>query len=232
MLLAIDTCGETGGVALGHVSLTQQDQVVGVRELPGRSCSELLLSTVTELVSEAGITPSQLSGVVVVNGPGSFTGIRIGVSAAKGLAEGLAIPVVALSRLELLARKSGNSNVAAALDAGRGEFYAGFYRDGLRDEEALLSLEEFSQAVTDAQFQPVACEEKVATAFADLVPELVAAPSASEALILGAKRFREGLFADVETLDANYLRRSENEMLSRIAAHAARKLADAAPVHP
>ncbi len=80
----------------------------------------------------------ELRGVVVVHGPGSFTGIRIGVSAAKGLAEGLGIPVIALSRLELLARQSPEGSAVAVLDAGRGEFYAGFYREGICETEALI----------------------------------------------------------------------------------------------
>ncbi len=101
MLLAIDSCGAVGGVALGDLSGDR----TWSREIVGRSYSENLLSTLDEILKEARVGLNDLQAVVVVRGPGSFTGIRIGVSAAKGLAEGLAIPVIGLSRLELLARE-------------------------------------------------------------------------------------------------------------------------------
>ena len=162
MLLAIDSCGAMGGVALGELVAerkVQEDEPfprvlqasgysrVWYREMMGRSFSESLLSTVDELVTEAGIGITQIQCVVVVSGPGSFTGIRIGVSAAKGLAEGLAIPVIAASRLELLARQSRDGSAVAVLDAGRGELFAGFYREGACETEALLTRDALSQAV-------------------------------------------------------------------------------------
>src|SRR5271170_7782185 len=128
MLLAIDTCGVLGAVAVGSpIEAEEPHPHSWLRELAGKTYSELLHSTVADLLREAGARIEQLSGVVVVNGPGSFTGIRIGLSAAKGLAEALAIPIIAVSRLELLARKAPGS-AAAVLDAGRGEFFVGFYR--------------------------------------------------------------------------------------------------------
>src|SRR5271156_6487227 len=134
MLLAIDTCGALGGVAsgdpiqiekprsqerdLGHPHPSRPNLLrphLFFRELVGKTYSELLLSTIAEMLHEASVRVEQLTGVVVVHGPGSFTGIRIGLSAAKGLAEALAIPIIAVSRLELLARKAPGS-AAAVLD--------------------------------------------------------------------------------------------------------------------
>jgi tRNA threonylcarbamoyladenosine biosynthesis protein TsaB len=222
MLLAIDSCGSTGGVALGGIS------VVGAvnpwsRELAGRTYSEQLLTTVAEMLSEAHVQLCNLSGVVVVRGPGSFTGIRIGVSAAKGLAEGLAIPVIALSRLELLARQCPGGSAVAVLDAGRGEFFAGFYREGVCETEALLTRDALSQGVAGSGLPILVCEQGVFAALEGLQPNLVSAPTAIEALAVGKERFLAGCFDDVVTLEANYLRRSENEMLARIANHAATK---------
>jgi tRNA threonylcarbamoyladenosine biosynthesis protein TsaB len=228
MLLAIDTCGALGGVALGELAAGHRSQdrddssdvgQVGersrlwFREMAGRSYSENLLATVDEVLREAEAGLGDLQGVVVVHGPGSFTGIRIGVSAAKGLAEGL----------ELLARRSVGASALAVLDAGRGEFFAGFYRDGICETEALLTRDALSQAVAGCGLPVVTCEQGVFSALGDLSPTNVAAPTAVDALAAGRERFRAGPFDNVATVEANYLRRSESEMLARVAGHAARK---------
>src|SRR5271154_5715591 len=168
MLLAIDTCGAVGGVALrGETQISFptpaiKDRSPGTpvanlghphlwsKELAGKTYSELLLSTIAEMLREAGVRVEQLSGVIVVHGPGSFTGIRIGLSAAKGLAEALAIPIIAVSRLELLARKAPDRSAAAVLDAGRGEFFVGFYRSGAYEAELLLTRESLPKAIADS----------------------------------------------------------------------------------
>jgi tRNA threonylcarbamoyladenosine biosynthesis protein TsaB len=232
MLLAIDTCGAVGGVALrglsgggisGGESSKGASSGVWSRELAGRTYSEQLLTTVAELLEEAKAALSDLSGVVVIHGPGSFTGIRIGVSAAKGLAEGLAIPVIALSRLELLARQSGQGDSVAVLDAGRGEFYVGFYREDRCETEVLLTCEALSQAVAGSEGRVLVCEQGVFESIHGLNPMLVAAPTAADALAVAAFRFGAGQFDDVSLLEANYLRRSENEMLARVAKHSAQR---------
>ncbi len=87
-------------------------------------------------------TLRDIEAIVVVNGPGSFTGIRVGLSTAKGLAEGAGIPLIAVSRLALLAGASGLPHVLAAVDAGRGEYYVGEYQNGQNLGEVLLSGEE------------------------------------------------------------------------------------------
>lgn len=217
VLLALDTCGSVGGVALAADGRTLY------RELTGRTFSELLLSTVSELLAEAGLTAAELDGVVVVRGPGSFTGIRIGVSAAKGLAEALGIPLIAISRLELLARKAPGGSAFAVLDAGRGEFYGGLYREGICAAELLLTRPELALAA--AGLPLVLCEEGQFAALPDLNPELAGAPTALDAMVAGLERFRQGAFDDAATLDANYLRRSESEMLARVAEHAALRAA-------
>ena len=232
MLLAIDTCGAVGGVALDKscadpVSNRKGDQAQGGRVVAGTGREDLLrtaASAISEVLRDAGVALEDLSGVVVVHGPGSFTGIRVGVSAAKGLAEGLGIPVIALSRLELLARKNPEGSAVAILDAGRGEFYAGFYRERICETEALLTRGALSQALAGCGLPVLVCEPQVFSALEDIRPVLVAAPTAVDALRVGGERFQAGLFDDVSSLDANYLRRSESEMLARIAEHAAQRI--------
>ncbi len=104
-LLSIDTCGPVGSVALGRLA-GRDLEVLGQTELEGRSYSTTLVAAVGELLARSGVALKDLGGIVVVNGPGSFTGVRVGLAAVKGLAEAAQIPVVAVSRLEVLSRKA------------------------------------------------------------------------------------------------------------------------------
>ena len=218
---------------LGHPELSKSettDEKLGLfyRELTGRTFSEQLLASVSDLLGEAGVGLGELAGIVVVAGPGSFTGIRIGISAAKGLAEGLGLPVIAVSRLELLARKAASGDAVAVLDAGRGEFFVGVYRPGTYALEVLATRDGLRDLVADsgsARLPLLVCEERVFSALTDLGAELVAAPTAVDGWMVGAERLRASQFNDVALLDANYLRRSETEMLARIAEHVALKAA-------
>src|SRR5271154_5240959 len=124
-LLLIHTAGGEGSVALGDTALTQA--IVATEVLAGRTSSERLVPAVRRLMETSGFRLSELAAVVVVYGPGSFTGVRVGVSAAKGLSEAGGVPLVAVSRLALLAAgvDGAGEAVHAVLDAGRGEFYYG-----------------------------------------------------------------------------------------------------------
>jgi tRNA threonylcarbamoyladenosine biosynthesis protein TsaB len=78
-------------------------EILGQIELEGRSYSSTLVAAVAELLAQNAVELRNVSAIVAVNGPGSFTGVRVGLSAVKGLAEPAQIPVVAVSRLEVLA---------------------------------------------------------------------------------------------------------------------------------
>ena len=211
MLLAIDTCGTTGTVALGAWD-GEMLTVVAQAEVAAKTFSAQLVPRIRELLAGHSATANDLQAIVVVNGPGSFTGVRIGVSSAKGLAEALQIPVIALSRLALLARKAGTR--AAALDAGRSEFYFGHYADRGNEEaqevEALMSAEEMRQFADE----PIAiCEAGVARDWP--ATRLVPPPDAADALAAAIARLRANDYDDVETLDGNYVRRSDAELFAR-----------------
>jgi tRNA threonylcarbamoyladenosine biosynthesis protein TsaB len=120
LLLGIDTCGPTGSVALGRFS-GQSVEILGQIELEGRSFSSTLVAAVGELLAQGGVSLRAVGAMVAVNGPGSFTGVRVGLAAVKGLAESARTPVVAVSRLEVLAAKAGVAS--AALDAHRHEVF-------------------------------------------------------------------------------------------------------------
>src|SRR5947209_20476315 len=103
ILLAIDTCGPAGSVALGRM-VSGAIETIAQKELAGRTYSATLVAAVGELLKGQGMGLCEIGCIVVVNGPGSFTGVRVGLSAAKGLAEGTGIPLVAVSGLAVLAR--------------------------------------------------------------------------------------------------------------------------------
>src|ERR1700761_8917698 len=115
--LMIHTAGAEGSVALGDADRAQT--IVATEVLSGRTSSELLVPTVRRLMQASGWNLSELAAVVVVHGPGSFTGVRVGVSAAKGLSEAGGVPLIAVSRLALLAGSvgEGGEKVHAVLDA-------------------------------------------------------------------------------------------------------------------
>jgi tRNA threonylcarbamoyladenosine biosynthesis protein TsaB len=220
MLLAINTSGSTASVALGVVDL-RGVKVVATAELAGRTYSARLIPAIAALLESRQATPRDIEAIVVVSGPGSFTGIRVGLSTAKGLAEGAGIPLIAVSRLALLANASGLPHVLAAVDAGRGEYYVGEYRNGDNLGEVLLSGEETIAMARQAGAGVLVCDDSrsedastsACSALAVCGPVYVQPPDAAEALRFALARFRAGKFDDPETLDANYLRRSDAEVL-------------------
>jgi tRNA threonylcarbamoyladenosine biosynthesis protein TsaB len=207
--LLIDSCGSEGSVALADTSL--DERIVATEGLPGRTASERLVPAVRRVMEACGWRLDELTAVVVVHGPGSFTGVRVGLSAAKGLSEAAAMPLIAVSRLALLA--VGGGVVCAVLDAGRGEFYYGEYADGRCLREALLTGEEVVAAAAGKTV--VVCEGKVAEALAGIAPRLVAEPVATDALQFAVTRAEAGDFDDVALLDANYLRRTDAEIFAK-----------------
>ncbi len=212
LLLAIDTCGPSGSVALGRIP-GRDLEILGQTELAGRTYSATLISAIAELLHAAGFELSNLDGIVVVNGPGSFTGARVGVSAAKGLAQGAGIPVVAISRLEILSRKSGVPS--AALDAHRGEVFLRLERTGAPPVELLAGPEELA-TIHPTPARVAVCDESAAALLARVWPQtqLVATPPplASDALRPGEARLIAGAAVDLALLDGHYLRRSDAEI--------------------
>ncbi|HEY8011771.1 MAG TPA: tRNA (adenosine(37)-N6)-threonylcarbamoyltransferase complex dimerization subunit type 1 TsaB [Rudaea sp.] len=134
-LLAIDTATEACSAAL-----LVGDALIERRELAPRRHAELILPMIESLLAEAGISRRQLDGIAVGRGPGAFTGVRLAISIAQGLALGLDLPVVPVSSLAALAldapveAEQGDSAILAVIDARMGEIYAGTFRrsvDGL-----------------------------------------------------------------------------------------------------
>ncbi|MGM4979728.1 MULTISPECIES: tRNA (adenosine(37)-N6)-threonylcarbamoyltransferase complex dimerization subunit type 1 TsaB [Rhizobium] len=125
IVLALDTAGVDCAAAVYD---SGSDSVMGeVTETIGRGHAEHLMHVVDEALAKAGTALSDVERVVVTVGPGSFTGIRIGVAAARGFALSLDIPAVGVTTLEVMAAAAGKQNpgkpVLAAIDAKREEIY-------------------------------------------------------------------------------------------------------------
>jgi tRNA threonylcarbamoyladenosine biosynthesis protein TsaB len=212
LFLAVDTCGPSGSVALGRLA-GRDLEVLGETELEGRSYSATLVAAVADLLTAAGATIGDLGGIVAVNGPGSFTGVRVGLSAVKGLAEADRIPVVAVSRLKVLSRKAGVPS--AALDAHRSEIYLRIERTGSDAEELLAGPEELA-SILPAPIRIAVCDREAAALLASAWPQTqqvrLAAPRASDAMRMGEALLVAGVAQDLALLDGHYLRRSDAEI--------------------
>jgi tRNA threonylcarbamoyladenosine biosynthesis protein TsaB len=223
LLLGIDTCGPSGSVALGRLD-GRGVEILGETELEGRNYSATLVTAVAGLLEQAGVTLAAVRGIVVVNGPGSFTGVRVGLSTAKGLAEGAGIPVVAVSRLEVLAGKAGAAS--AALDAHRGEVYLRVERMGQEPEELLAGERELA-GIALVPMRVAVCDEGAASLLAAAWPETelvnCTAPLASDALRWCAARPMGAGGTDAALLDGHYLRRSDAEIFGEAAANGAQR---------
>lgn len=132
-LLLIDTCGETAGIAL----FAGQNRVALEEFAPGQASAEIV-SAIQRLLRQAEWKLAELEAVGVVSGPGSFTGVRTGMSVAKGVCEAAALKLVAVSRLAVLADVAALQTGLVALDAGRGELYV---RDVATGREWLANAE-------------------------------------------------------------------------------------------
>jgi tRNA threonylcarbamoyladenosine biosynthesis protein TsaB len=181
--------------------------VRGTAELANKTYAALLLPSLRALLETHHVSLQEMEAIVIVNGPGSFTGVRVGVSAVKGMAEATNTPVIAISRLRVLAQKARRPY--AALDAGRGEFYFGDYADGHR--EALMSVEELRAAASVSEL--AICEEKAAAAFPEA--QMMDQPAAVDALAVALPRLMVKDFDDLAALDGNYLRRSDAELFAK-----------------
>jgi tRNA threonylcarbamoyladenosine biosynthesis protein TsaB len=221
-VILFNTCGAEASVALADTDRAQPTVALSV--MPGRTASEHLVAKVRQVMLEARWDIKELNAIAVVTGPGSFTGVRIGLSAAKGLGEAIGAPMVAVSRLAVLAAAAGGRyrRVCALLDAGRGEFYCGQYdEDRTLLHESLLSKEDALNAALLAE-TAVACERAVFEPLIESLPVLlVAEPSAADALPFAMKRLSASEFDDPVKLDANYLRRTDAEIFTKPAARRA-----------
>jgi tRNA threonylcarbamoyladenosine biosynthesis protein TsaB len=193
-LLLIDTCGETAGVAL---CLGQQ--VRAVEDLASGEASAQIVAAVSRLLQQAGWMLAELDAVGAVGGPGSFTGVRTGMAAAKGFCEASSLRLAVVSRLAVLAEAAAMKDGLAVLDAGRGEFYV---RDVVSGAEWLCVGDELPAGRRVVVAEPRIAEHLVAR-------EPVLYPlHVGDALQVVLRRLSAG---DSDVLaEANYVRGEQN----------------------
>jgi tRNA threonylcarbamoyladenosine biosynthesis protein TsaB len=227
LILALDTCD-----ARGSVALLRDSQVLGVaRHNTDEDYSAWLLPEVKRVLRSAGVALGDIELFCAAAGPGSFTGLRVGLTTVKALSEAYGRSVVGMSRLEAVASFAGGDQpwVAAFIDAHRGQVFGALFRrsaEGLRlvSQEVVEQPEEFL-----AWVDGVTASESVA--WASLDPEILTAlrswrlgkPNRGEILRvepelatrigqLGLKKAERGEVTDALRLDANYVRRSDAEI--------------------
>jgi tRNA threonylcarbamoyladenosine biosynthesis protein TsaB len=219
LILGIDTSGKSGGVSLAEAS-EHGFSVLGSGAIAGGTFSAQLVPTVAALLKEHGKSVRELDGFAVASGPGSFTGLRVGLSAIKGLAEVLHKPIATVSLLEALANLSpAPGRVLAALDAGRSEVFLGLYEvnagTASRVTEQLCSHADFAEQAKSPEIAMVVTSDPtvagLATASVARV-QTVERPDSRLIARVGAGKLRAGEDVPVAALDANYLRRSDAEI--------------------
>src|SRR5215467_11079616 len=147
LILGVDTSGRNGSIALVEF-LADSPRTLELASLEGGTFSAQLIPQIGALLANHHLTKNHLDGFAVACGPGSFTGLRVGLAAIKALGEILHKPIAAVSLFEATARAAGcRGSVMVGLDAGRGQVYAGRYRfengqSGCLDQR-LLSLVDF-----------------------------------------------------------------------------------------
>jgi tRNA threonylcarbamoyladenosine biosynthesis protein TsaB len=220
LILGIDTSGKDGSLALVRFE-DQKQLTLDVAPIAGGTFSAQLIPQLAAMLGQHGLSKRDIDGFAVTSGPGSFTGLRVGLAATKALAEILRKPIVAVSLLEAVARAAeildlAGNQMIAALDAGRGEVYAerfwmedgrmSYIDDELTTPTQILSTASGEQVVTP--------DKKLAELFSNsnLKTTLVRRPGADSIARLGYEKIQAGNTVAPEILDALYIRRSDAEV--------------------
>jgi len=219
LLLAADTSGKHGSIALARCEPDGACEVLEVISLAGGTFSAQLVPQIAALLEKHNVNKQQIDAFAVASGPGSFTGLRVGLAAIKALAEVMAKPIAAVSRLEVISAAGGvEGEVIAALDAGRNEIYVGEYevvKSTTMRSERLLKREEFLEIATAKTV--ITPDEAIADAVRRVALKVVAIeqPRSDAIARLGWKKILTGETVSPEELDANYIRRSNAEIFSK-----------------
>jgi tRNA threonylcarbamoyladenosine biosynthesis protein TsaB len=163
IVLAIDSGSPLVSVALGAGA-----QVAARRAMAMAHSSEALLRGIDEVLAEAGVRLAEIDGLVGLRGPGSFTGLRVGLSTLLGLHQALDVPATALPTLDVLrlAAPPTARRVVSVVDALRGEWFVKVFEDGSAEETA-----ELRTAAQIATLEPDCVVGHGTTALRDELPD-------------------------------------------------------------
>lgn len=198
-ILAIDTTSERGSLALADGPHLVEE--VQLRSADG--FAHVVFGAIEELLARHQLRIGGIACFAVASGPGAFTGVRVGLTAAKGLAEATGRKVVAVSNLQALASFGTKPLRAPVIDARRGDIFGAVYDADLKlvQNEVVMPLDAWTATLPEG---------------AEIIrPEIVTAGLASAIARIAAGEFARGLAQDPAEIDANYVRRSDAELMWR-----------------
>ncbi len=207
-LLAIDTTSDYGSLALAEGGRVVEE--VALHSADG--FAHTLFGEIERLLARHQLQFGDLGGFAAAAGPGSFTGVRVGLTAVKGLAEATGRQVVAVSNLQALAWFGTRPLRAPVIDARRGQVFGGVYNAALEvvQPEIVMKFEEWVRTLPRDV-------EIVANGFAVPATDvpIFEAPRALAGAVacIASGRFLAGLAQDPAEIDANYVRRSDAELM-------------------
>ena len=203
-ILALDTTSEFGSLALMASGELIAEELVQSPDGFGH----VLFGRLRELLARHGWKLEEIDCFAAASGPGSFTGVRVGLAAAKGLAEALSKPVAPVSNLEAVAWFGRAPLRAAAIDARRGQIYGAVYNAALEvvSPEVVAPLAAWLESLPGGDMEFLS-PDLPGPPFRE-TPRALARAIAS----IAAERFRLGLTLDPAQVDANYVRRSDAEL--------------------
>ena len=221
-ILGIETATRTGGVAIVSEGGVLAEYTLNIEV----THSERLMSTVDQVLKDTGLSISNIDGFGVSIGPGSFTGLRIGLSTVKGLAFTTGKPVAAVPTLKALAWNTPHSRypVCPLLDAKKKEVYAALYRYDGRElvqdlPEMVLPLAELADRVAgEVLFSGEGARlfagdiERLFAGRAHLAPLSATVPSAASVAEIALDMIRAGRHTGPDDLSPMYIRRPEAEL--------------------
>lgn len=236
LLLAADTSGRSGSIALARGDANGSCEVIEVVPLAGGTFSAQLVPQIAALLAAHGFSKHDVEAFAVATGPGSFTGLRIGLAAIKALAEILEKPIATVSLLEAVAVGAGRQGrVVTILDAGRGDVYCGEYEvsgeSACVQAERLVKLEDLFAEAQRGQLPSLetrnaptggttlaTSDQSLAEAArtAGLSISLVEAVDAGTLARIGWRKIQSDEAVSPEQLEANYIRRTDAEILAKV----------------
>lgn len=198
------------------VSLAKDGETVLCREIAeqGYSHAEKLHVFIEEILNETGVRIQDLKAIAVSKGPGSYTGLRIGVSTAKGLCYALGIPLISIDTLQVLAKKVSIENglIVPMIDARRMEVYSAVFNSKhskIMEVQAEILTEDSYAEITEPVYFIGDCQEKCKTFLTknnfNFLPEIIF-PSANEMSALSYEKFTTAKFEDVAYFEPFYLK--------------------------
>jgi len=212
LIVAIDTSGRNGSLAL--VRFDGAAEALEVVSLAGGTYSAQLIPQLAAMLDRHHIERNAIDAYAVASGPGSFTGLRVGLSTVKALADATQKPIAAITVLEAVAwQVEAQGRILIVLDAGRKQVFVGeFLASGpLRTllSEHLMDLTTFAQNLKTDSAPVFTPDAPIAEALpATVVPQ----PMADLYARIGAERILAGNTISPAELDANYLRRTDAEI--------------------